>query len=57
MTSIDASEKIKEKTVHANLQDETQKRQTKHELGDLVRMADIKRILSKGDITKWSKKN
>ena len=54
MTPIQASKKVNEKEVFSNLRDDRVKCQPKFKLGDLVRTADIKRVLSKGDSTNWS---
>ena len=56
MTPIQASEKSNEKIVYSNLQDRRVKQKPKLELGQLVRTADIKRVISKGDSTNWSYK-
>ena len=56
MTPIQASEKVNEKLVYTNLQDQRVKRKPKYKLGDLVRTADIKKVLSKGDSASWSYK-
>ena len=53
---IDASKKSKEKLVYSNLQDKRRKFMPKLILGQLVRTADIKRVFSKGDSTKYSYK-
>ena len=37
-----------------NLKDNREVQNPKCKLGDLVRTADIKRVFSKGDSTKWS---
>ena len=55
-TPIQASKKANEKLVYSNLQDRRVSQQSKYELGQLVRTADIKGIFSKADITNWSYK-
>ena len=54
MKPIDASKKSNEKIVYSNLQDRRVRRQPNYKLGQLVRTADIKRVFSKGDSTKWN---
>ena len=54
MTPIQASKKSTEKIFYTNLQGRRVKQLSKFKLGQLVRTADIERIFSKGDITKWS---
>ena len=54
MTRTQASKKSNEKLVYNNLQDRRIKRQPKFKLGQLVRTADIKKVLSKGDSTNYS---
>ena len=56
MTPIEGAKKINESTVFSNLQDKRQKRKPKFKLGNLVKTADIKRTVSKGDTTNWSNK-
>ena len=56
MTPIQASKKVNEKLVHANLQDRRVEQQPKIKLGELVRTADIKKVFSKGDSTNYSYK-
>ena len=56
MTAIQASKKSNEKLVYTNLQDQTLKQQQKFKLGELVRTADIKRVLSRGGSTNYSYK-
>ena len=56
MTPIQAPKKSNEKLVFSNLQDRRVIQQPKYKLGQLVRTADIKRVLSKGDSTSWSYK-
>ena len=56
MTPIQASKKVNEKIVYSNLQDKRVKQRPKYKLGGLVRAADIKKVFSKGDSTKWSYK-
>ena len=54
MTPVQASEKTNEKIVFDNLQDKRKKLNPNFKLGQLVRTADIKRVSSKGDATKFS---
>ena len=54
MRPIQASIKSNKKLVYSNLQDRRVRQQTKFELGQLVRTADIKRVFSKGDSKNWS---
>ena len=54
MTPNQASKKSNEKIVYSNLQDRRVRQQPKYKLGQLIRTADIKRVLSKGDSTNWS---
>ena len=56
MKPIDASKKLNQKLVYNNLKDDREVRKPKLNLGQLVRTADIKRVFSKGDSTKWSYK-
>ena len=49
MTPIQASKKSNEKEVFSNLKDNRGIQKPKHNLGQLVRTADIKRVFSKGD--------
>ena len=56
MIPVQASKKTIEREVYSNLQDRRVRRKPKFKLGQLVRTADIKRIFSKGDSTKWSYK-
>ena len=56
MTPIQASKKSNEKIVYSNLQDQRVKRQPKFKLGQLVRVADIKKVFSKGDSKNYSYK-
>ena len=51
MTPVQVFKKAKEKTVSSNLQDKREQRVPKYKLGDLVRTADIKKVLSKRDST------
>ena len=51
MTPIQGSKKVNEKIVHNNLRDNRENRKPKFKLGQLVRMADIKRVFSKTDST------
>ena len=52
MTPNQAKKKSNEKAVFDNLRDDRQNQRPEFNLGDLVRTADIKRVLSKGDSTK-----
>ena len=54
MTPIQASKKSNEKLVYSNLQDRRVRQQPKFKVGQLVRVADIKRVFSKGDSTNYS---
>ena len=54
MTPIQASKKSNEAEVYSNLKDNREVRKPKYILGQLVRTADIKRVFSKGDSTKYS---
>ena len=54
MTPVQASKNSNEKLVYSNLQDRRVKQQPKYKLGQLVRTADIKKVFSKGDSTKYS---
>ena len=54
MKPIDASKKSNANVVYTSLQDERVKQRPKFILGQLVRTADIKRVFSEGDSTKWS---
>ena len=54
MTPIQASKKSNEKLVYTNLQDRRVEQIPKFNLGELVRTADIKKVFSKGDSTKYS---
>ena len=56
MARSQASKKSNEKEVYSNLQDRRVRQKPKYKLGQLVRTADIKRVLSKGNITNWSYK-
>ena len=53
MTPNQAIKKSNEKLVYSNLQDRKVSQQPKFKLGQLVRTADIKRVFSKGDSTKY----
>ena len=44
------------KTIFSNFHDKRQKLEPKFKLGDLVKIADIKRTFSKVDTTTWSNK-
>ena len=50
----DASLKKNEGLVYKNLLDKRKKVKPKHEIGDLVRTADLNKTFSKGDTTNWS---
>ena len=54
MTPFQASKKSNEKLVYSNLQDRRVTQQAKFKLGQLVRTADFKRVISKGDSTNYS---
>ena len=54
MTPIQTGKKINEKIVYSNLKDNREVRKPKFKLGQLVRIADIKRVFSKGDSTNYS---
>ena len=56
ITPPEASKKTNEKLVYSNLQDKRRKLNPKIKLGKLVRTADIKRVFSEGDSTKYSYK-
>ena len=56
MTPNQASKKSNERKVYSNLQGERRKLNPKYKLGQLVRTADIKRVFSRSDSTKWSYK-
>ena len=56
MTPIQASKKLNQKLIYNNLKDNREVQNTKFNLGQLVRTADIKRVFSKGDSTNWSYK-
>ena len=56
MTPNQASKKVNEKIVYSNLQDKRKKLTPKYKLGELVRTADIKKVLSTGDSTSYSYK-
>ena len=56
MNPIQASRKSNEEEVYNNLRDGRQKQKLRFKLGQLVRTADMKRVLSKGDSTNWSNK-
>ena len=49
-----ASKEKNEKEVYSNLKDNREVRKPQFKLGKLVRTADIKRVFSKGDSTKYS---
>ena len=54
MKPIDASRKSNEKEVYSILKDDREKLKPKLKLGQIDRPADIKRVFSGGDSTKWS---
>ena len=56
MTPIQASLKKNEGFVYRNLLDKRKKIQPKFPINDLVRVADLKKTVSKGDTTNWSYK-
>ena len=56
LTPIQASLKKNESFVYKNLLDKRRKIKPKFQINDLVRVADLKRTFSKGDITNWSYK-
>ena len=56
MTSIETSKKNFEKKVCLKLQDRRVRQQLKYKLRHLIRTADIERVFSKSDPTKWSYK-
>ena len=56
MKPIDASKKSNEKLVYTNFQDLRVRKQPKTKQGQLVRIADFKKVFLKGDSTNWSHK-
>ena len=56
MTPIQASLKKNEGYVFKNLLDKQNKIKPKFQLNEIVRVADLKKIFSKGDTTNWSYK-
>ena len=54
MTPIQASKKSNEKLVFSKIQDRRDRQQPKFRLGQKVRVADFKRVFSKGDSTNYS---
>ena len=56
MTPIQSSKKINEKEVFSILRDDRVKQKPKFKLGQLIRVADIKKVFSKGDSTNYSYK-
>ena len=56
MKPTDASKKSKEKEVYSNLQDTGQKQRPRFQQEQLVRIADVRKVFSKGDSTNWSYK-
>ena len=54
MTPIQASKKSNEKDVYSNLKNNREVQKPRFKLGQLVRTADIKRVFSKSDSTKYS---
>ena len=55
-TPVQASKKSNEKEVCSNLKDEREIQESKFNLGQLVRTADIEKVISKGDSTNYSYK-
>ena len=53
-TPNQASKKSNERKVYSNLQDRRVRQKPRFKLGQLVRTADIKRVVSKGGSTNWS---
>ena len=56
MTPIQASSQKNEGYVYKNLLDKRKKIKPKYQLNDLVRVADLRKTFSKGDMTNWSYK-
>ena len=56
MTPIQASKKSNEKIIFDNLKDDRVKQNPKFKLGQLIRVADIKKVFGKGDSTNLSYK-
>ena len=56
MTPINTSEESNEKEVSSNLLDNQEKQRTIFQLGQFFRIADVKRVFSKGVSTNWSYK-
>ena len=56
MSPIQASKKLNEKIVLNNLRDRGEKQTPKFNLGQLVRVGDIKKVCSEGDSTNYSYK-
>ena len=56
MKPIDASKKSNQKLVYNNLKDDREIQKPKYKLGQLIRVADIKKVFSKGDSTNYSYK-
>ena len=56
LTPIQANLKKNEGYVHKNLLDKRKKIKPKFQVNHLVRVADLKKTFSKGDITNWSYK-
>ena len=54
LTPIQGSSKKNKGFVYENLLDKRKKIKPKYEIGDLVRMADLKKTFSKSDTTNWS---
>ena len=54
MTLNQATKKSKEKEVYSNLKDNREVRKPKHNLGQLIRTANNKKVFSKGDSTNYS---
>ena len=56
MTPIQASLKKNDGYVYKNILDKRKKIKPKFQINDLVRVADLKKVFSKGDTTNWSYK-
>ena len=56
MSPIQASKKSNEKEVFSNLRDDRVKQKPNFKLGQLIRVADIRKVFSKGDSTNYSYK-
>ena len=53
MTPIEAYKKVSGKPVYSNLQNTRQKRKPKCILGELVGIADVKRVFNRREATLW----